>query len=371
MRHIIDRVLELQEDTSEAQQTPSPEEQDLVDLLKTLQPRIRVFGCGGCGNNTVSRLSDEGLLDDEYVVGWAINTDAQHLLKINAEHKMLIGRTARGRGAGGDPEMGEKAALESERNLTESVNDCDLAFVTAGLGGGTGTGSAHVIARLAKAAGALTIGVVTYPFASEGTQRRQNADWGLQRLREVCDTVVVLPNDRLLEVEGVRDLPIGAAFRVADELLMRSIAGVTELISKEGLVNLDFEDLRSVMVNGGGTAMIGYGEGRGPDRSEFATRQALESPLLDIDVSDARGALVNVVAGKNLTLGEAEMCAQIIRESISPNARIIWGATVDESMEEELRVLIVLTGVRSEQIHGTSLQNRSEGIRSRSATFIT
>ena len=371
MRHIIDRVLELQEDTSEAQQTPSPEEQDLVDLLKTLQPRIRVFGCGGCGNNTVSRLSDEGLLDDEYVVGWAINTDAQHLLKINAEHKMLIGRTASGRGAGGDPEMGEKAALESERNLTESVNDCDLAFVTAGLGGGTGTGSAHVIARLAKAAGALTIGVVTYPFASEGTQRRQNADWGLQRLREVCDTVVVLPNDRLLEVEGVRDLPIGAAFRVADELLMRSIAGVTELISKEGLVNLDFEDLRSVMVNGGGTAMIGYGEGRGPDRSEFATRQALESPLLDIDVSDARGALVNVVAGKNLTLGEAEMCAQIIRESISPHARIIWGATVDESMEEELRVLIVLTGVRSEQIHGTSLQNRSEGIRSRSATFIT
>ncbi|MEC7141947.1 MAG: cell division protein FtsZ, partial [Candidatus Thermoplasmatota archaeon] len=249
MRHIIDRVLELQDSDSEPPNSPAPQDGDLAELLKTLQPRIRVYGCGGCGNNTVSRLNQEGLLDDQYTVGWAINTDAQHLLRIQSEHKMLIGRTARGRGAGGDPEMGERAAYESERQLTDSVNDCDLAFVTAGLGGGTGTGSAHVIARLAKAAGALTIGVVTYPFNSEGTQRRQNAEWGLERLREVCDTVVVLPNDRLLEVEGVRDLPIAAAFRVADELLMRSIAGVTELIAKEGLVNLDFEDLRSVMVN--------------------------------------------------------------------------------------------------------------------------
>ena len=370
MRHIIDRVLELQDSGSEPPNNPAPQDGDLAELLKTLQPRIRVYGCGGCGNNTVSRLTEEGLLDDRYTVGWAINTDAQHLLRVQSEHKMLIGRTARGRGAGGDPEMGERAAYESERQLTESVNDCDLAFVTAGLGGGTGTGSAHVIARLAKAAGALTIGVVTYPFNSEGTQRRQNAEWGLERLREVCDTVVVLPNDRLLEVEGVRDLPIAAAFRVADELLMRSIAGVTELIAKEGLVNLDFEDLRSVMVNGGGTAMIGYGEGRGQDRAEYATRQALESPLLDIDVSDARGALVNVVGGKSLTLGEAEMCGQIIRESINPNARIIWGATVDESLGEELRVLIVLTGVRSDHIHGTSIQTRSRSIRSRSTTFI-
>ena len=325
MRHIIDRVLELQDSDSEPPNNPAPQDGDLAELLKTLQPRIRGYGGGGCGNNTVSRLTHEGLLDDQYTVGWAINTDAQHLLRIQSEHNMLIGRTARGRGAGGDPEMGERAAYESERQLTESVNDCDLAFVTAGLGGGTGTGSAHVIARLAKAAGALTIGVVTYPFNSEGTQRRQNAEWGLERLREVCDTVVVLPNDRLLEVEGVRDLPIAAAFRVADELLMRSIAGVTELIAKEGLVNLDFEDLRSVMVNGGGTAMIGYGEGRGQDRAEYATRQALESPLLDIDVSDARGALVNVVGGKSLTLGEAEMCGQIIRESINPVLELFGG----------------------------------------------
>ncbi|MBT4058726.1 MAG: cell division protein FtsZ [Euryarchaeota archaeon] len=377
MRHLIDRVLELQEseivaeDESEdfdAKITPGDEE--LVELLASLAPRIRVFGCGGCGCNTVQRLHDEGLLKGDHISGYAVNTDAQHLLRSNIETKILIGRTARGRGAGGDPEKGEKAAYESERTLNNIVDDCDLAFVTAGLGGGTGTGSAHVMARLAKAAGALTIAVVTYPFASEGTLRRQNAEWGLERLREVCDTVVVLPNEKLLEVEGVKDLPIEAAFRVADELLMRSIAGVTEMITKEGLVNLDFEDLRSVMLNGGGMAMIGLGEGTGTDRAVDATSQALSSPLLDIDVSDARGALVNVVGGPSLTLGEAERCAQEIRERINPYARIIWGATVDPDMGNELRVLLVLTGVKSQQIFGATAHQQMQSMRNRSLEFI-
>jgi len=377
MRHLIDRVLELQgdeesltESIEESKVEPNQGDEELVELLASLAPRIRVFGCGGCGCNTVQRLEDEGLLAGDHISGFAVNTDAQHLLRSQLNKKILIGRTARGRGAGGDPEKGEKAAYESERTLVNIVDDCDLAFVTAGLGGGTGTGSAHVVARLAKAAGALTIAVVTYPFVSEGTLRRQNAEWGLERLREVCDTVVVLPNEKLLEVEGVKDLPIEAAFRVADELLMRSIAGVTEMITKEGLVNLDFEDLRSVMLNGGGMAMIGLGEATGNDRAVDATAEALSSPLLDIDISDARGALVNVVGGPSLTLGEAERCAQEIRERINPYARIIWGATVDQNMGNELRVLLVLTGVKSQQIFGATAHQQMRTMRNRSLEFI-
>jgi len=372
VKHLIDRVLELQDDEAQPPTLPEVEEvPDLENLLKSLQPKIRVFGCGGCGSNTVARLEQEGLFDDEYVKGMAVNTDAQHLLRVNVENKVLIGRSARGRGAGGDPEKGEQAAYESERVLKMEVEECDLAFITAGLGGGTGTGSAHVVARLAKAAEALTIAVVSYPFVSEGAVRRQNAEWGLERLREVCDTVIVLPNERLLEVEGVRDLPLDAAFRVADELLMRSISGVSEMIAKEGVVNLDFQDLRSVMENGGGVAMIGLGEATVDEGAEKATMEALQSPLLDIDISDARGALVNVVGGPGLTLGEAEQCAKIIRESINPYARMIWGVTTDDSMGSNIRVLLVLTGVKSEQIHGAALHTQMRNLRNRTVEFVS
>ena len=371
VKSIIDRVLELQEDEG-IPSAPIDTESDseLVQLLSSLQPRIRVFGCGDCGSNTVARLEQEGLFDDTYVRGMAINTDAQHLLRVGVENKVLIGRTARGRGAGGDPEKGEQAAYESEISLKKEVDDCDLAFITAGLGGGTGTGSAHVVARLAKTAGALTIAVVSYPFLSEGALRRQNAEWGLERLREVCDTVVVLPNERLLEVEGVRDLPLDAAFRVADELLMRSISGVSEMIAKEGIVNLDFQDLRSVMENGGGVAMIGLGEANGSNRAEKATEEALHSPLLDIDISDARGALINVVGGPGLSLGDTEKCAKIIRDRINPYARIILGATTDQEMGDEIRVLLVLTGVKSEQIHGAALHTQMRNLKTRTVEFI-
>ncbi len=371
VKSIIDRVLELQEDEGiPSAPVDTESDSELVKLLSSLQPRIRVFGCGGCGSNTVARLEQEGLFDDTYVRGMAINTDAQHLLRVGVENKVLIGRTARGRGAGGDPEKGEQAAYESEISLKKEVDDCDLAFITAGLGGGTGTGSAHVVARLAKTAGALTIAVVSYPFLSEGALRRQNAEWGLERLREVCDTVVVLPNERLLEVEGVRDLPLDAAFRVADELLMRSISGVSEMIAKEGIVNLDFQDLRSVMENGGGVAMIGLGEANGPDRAEKATEEALHSPLLDIDISDARGALINVVGGPGLSLGDTEKCAKIIRDRINPYARIILGATTDQEMGDEIRVLLVLTGVKSEQIHGAALHTQMRNLKTRTVEFI-
>jgi len=371
VKHLIDRLSEQEPSPDEHPNDGASNDEDLERLLETLQPNIRVFGCGGCGSNTIARLSSEGLFNREKVRGLAVNTDAQHLLRVNVAEKMLIGRTARGRGAGGDPEKGEQAAFESEPMLAREVEGCDLAFITAGLGGGTGTGSAHVVARLCKSAGALTIAIVTYPFSSEGSTRKQNADWGLERLTEVCDTVIVLPNERLLSVEGVRDLPLDAAFRVADELLLQSIRGVSDMIAKEGIVNLDFEDLRSVMMNGGGVAMIGHGEATGGDRIRIATDEALSSPLLELDVSDAKGALINVVGGSDLTLGEAEECAKIVGSRIAPHARIIWGATTEASEQEGyVRVLVVLTGVRSEQIHGSRKRADLVDARARSIQFI-
>ena len=286
------------------------------------------------------------------------------------EEKVLIGRTARGRGAGGDPTKGEAAALESEMVLRRITNDTQLAIITAGMGGGSGTGAAGHIARLAKQQGAMTIAVVTYPFKSEGSLRKQNAEWGLERLREHCDTILVIPNERLLEIEGVKDLPIASAFRVGDELLVRSITGVTELLTTDGMVNLDFEDLKAVIKSGSGVAMIGLGASKSANRAEEATLEALHSPLLELDTSDARGALINVVGGASLTLGEAEKCAQIIQEQVSPHAKIIWGAAVDESLGDEIRVMLVLTGVKSEQIHGSSENRQLRALRNKSIEFV-
>ena len=238
------------------------------------------------------------------------------------------------------------------------------------MGGGSGTGAAGHIARLAKQQGAMTIAVVTYPFKSEGSLRKQNAEWGLERLREHCDTILVIPNERLLEIDGVKDLPIASAFRVGDELLVRSITGVTELLTTDGMVNLDFEDLKAVIKSGSGVAMIGLGASSAQNRAEEATLEALHSPLLELDTSDARGALINVVGGPNLTLGEAEKCAQIIQDKISPHAKIIWGAAVDEELGDEIRVMLVLTGVKSEQIHGSSENRQMRALRNKSIEFV-
>tara|TARA_B100000927_G_scaffold287190_1_gene279730 strand:+ start:161 stop:1291 length:1131 start_codon:yes stop_codon:yes gene_type:complete len=375
MRHLIDRVLELSEE-EQVRITPSDippgqgNEEELKALLESLQPRIRVYGAGGAGCNAISRLAEEGLFDSSYVTGYAINTDAQALLMSPIEEKVLIGRTARGRGAGGDPTKGEAAALESEMVLRRITNDTQLAIITAGMGGGSGTGAAGHIARLAKQQGAMTIAVVTYPFKSEGSLRKQNAEWGLERLREHCDTILVIPNERLLEIEGVKDLPIASAFRVGDELLVRSITGVTELLTTDGMVNLDFEDLKAVIKSGSGVAMIGLGASSATNRAEDATLEALHSPLLDLDTSDARGALINVVGGPNLTLGEAEKCAQIIQDKISPHAKIIWGAAVDEDLGDEIRVMLVLTGVKSDQIHGSGENRQIRALRNKSIEFV-
>ena len=275
---------------------------------------IKVFGIGGGGGNAINRMYRDTIPGIQFV---AVNTDNQALENSLIPEKIRIGdRIARGMGVGGDPSRGKQSAEESRSEIKEYLNNADMVFVAAGMGGGSGTGAAGHIARLAKQQGAMTIAVVTYPFKSEGSLRKQNAEWGLERLREHCDTILVIPNERLLEIEGVKDLPIASAFRVGDELLVRSITGVTELLTTDGMVNLDFEDLKAVIKSGSGVAMIGLGASSANNRAEEATLEALHSPLLELDTTDARGALINVVGGPSLTLGEAEKCAQIIQEKI-------------------------------------------------------
>ena len=237
-----------------------------------------------------------------------------------------------------------------------------MVFVTCGLGGGTGTGSAPIIAQISKEAGALTIGVVTLPFSVEGVIRMENAEEGLRRLRDICDTVIVIPNDRLLEI--VPNLALNAAFKVADEVLMRSIKGITEMITMPGLVNLDFADLKTVMKRGG-VAMIGLGEAEGDNKAVNAVVEALNSPLLEVDISDATGALVNVTGGDDMTISEAEKVVEEIYQRIDPNARIIWGTTIEPALKRSIRAMLVITGVKSKQILGPaqrSFENKEFGI---------
>ena len=333
---------------------------ELEEVLQGLTTKIKVVGCGGAGTNTINRCLEGNITDTDLI---AINTDAQHLLQSDAPHKVLIGRhLTKGLGAGSVPKVGEEAARESEQDVRESVGHADMVFVTCGLGGGTGTGSAPVVAQLAKESGALTIGVVTLPFSVEGLIRMENADAGLKRLRDICDTVIVIPNDKLLDV--VPNLSLNAAFKVADEVLMRSIKGITEMITKPGLVNLDFADLKTVMKRGG-VAMIGLGEAEGENKAVNAVVEALNSPLLEVDISEATGALVNVTGGEDMTISEAERVVEEIYSRVDPNARIIWGTTVDKSLKKNLRAMLVITGVKSKQILGPSrrsIENKEYGI---------
>ena len=322
---------------------------ELMEVLRKLRTNVKIIGCGGGGCNTIDRIMQEGIAGADI---YAANTDAQHLLAVRAPHKILLGRrSTRGLGAGALPQVGEEAAREAEEDLRKVLNGADIVFVTAGMGGGTGTGAAPYVAKIAKDMGALTVAVVTYPFKAEGTIRSENAEWGLERLRNAADTVIVIPNDKLLEI--CPRLALNAAFKVADEVLVRAIKGITELITKPGLVNLDFNDLKTIM-KGAGVAMIGLGESSGDsdDRAVDAINDALNSPLLDVDISGATGVLVNVVGGGDMTISEAEKVADIIRSKVSSDARIIWGAAVDPTLENRIRVMVVITGVSSKQILG-------------------
>ncbi|SFF91608.1 cell division protein FtsZ [Halopelagius inordinatus] len=361
MDSIVDEAIDEAEETGdgtpdvgasegeEIRRTGTMTDDELKDVLQDLQTNITVVGCGGAGGNTVNRMFEEGIKGAKLV---AANTDVQHLVEIDADTKILMGeQKTQGRGAGSLPQVGEEAAIESQDEIYDAIEGSDMVFVTAGLGGGTGTGSAPVVAKAARESGALTIAIVTTPFTAEGEVRRTNAEAGLERLRDVADTVIVVPNDRLLDAVG--KLPVRQAFKVSDEVLMRSVKGITELITKPGLVNLDFADVKTVMERGG-VAMIGLGESDTEKKAQDSVKSALRSPLLDVDISGANSALVNVTGGSDMSIEEAEGVVEEIYDRIDPDARIIWGTSVDEELEGQMRTMIVVTGVESPQIYGRS-----------------
>lgn len=322
-------------------------DKDLEDILSQLRSKIVVVGSGGAGCNTITRLMEVGI---DGATTMAMNTDAQDLLCSYSDEKTLIGKKlTKGLGAGSMPQIGEEAARETEADIKNSLEGADIVFLTCGLGGGTGTGSLPVIAEIAKKVGALTVAIVTFPFAMEGIRRRENAEMGLEKLRRETDTVIVIPNDRLLEIAP--RLPLGAAFKVADEILVRAVKGITELITKPGLINLDFADVRTVM-EGGGVAMIGMGESNSESRAVEAIEKAINSPLLSVDITGAKGALINVIGGSDLTLEESEKVVEVVSQRLDPKANIIWGSIVNPDLEGVLRVMLVVTGVRSSQIMG-------------------
>lgn len=348
--------------------TPTDDDDEFDEILNGLKTKITVIGCGGGGSNTVARIYQEGITGAEI---YALNTDAQHLstLRGRVGKRILIGRqTTKGLGAGAIPQRGEEAAIESEDQIRQVLSGSNMVFVTAGLGGGTGTGSAPIVAKVAREIGALTIAIVTLPFTSESATRMENAEIGLERLREVADTVIVIPNDRILEV--VPRLPLAQAFKVSDEVLMRAVKGITELITLPGLVNLDFADVRTVMEQGG-IAMIGVGESDSEDKATDSIKKALRSPLLDVDITGATAALINVIGGPDMTMVEAEGVVQEVYQRIDPGARIIWGVQIDPEMEGRMRTMIIVTGVQSPQIYGKQEQiyTASQSSQMRSSKF--
>ncbi len=333
------------------QQEMSDADKEIMRIAAQLDVCIKIIGCGGGGSNTINRCVDAGISGAQLC---AINTDAKHLLTIRAPRKILIGKsTTRGMGAGALPENGEAAARENDNDIRQFLTGSNIVFVTAGMGGGTGTGSAHYVASIAKEQiRALTIGVVTFPFKAEGTVRAENAMIGLNKLRSMCDTTIVVPNDKLLEL--VPKLPVDAAFKVADEVLMQTIKGLTEIITKPGLVNLDYADIQTVMKEGG-VAFVGIGEGNTEedDRVKAAVHEALTSPLLgEINLKDAKGALIRVVGGPDMSVGEAQRAAEIVTNSVNERARIIWGCSVDPELEGTIKILLIVTGASSKYMYG-------------------
>jgi cell division protein FtsZ len=317
-------------------------DEELLKIIEGSRANIIVVGTGGAGNNTISRLNEIGIEGAQTIT---VNTDAQDLFYSTADKKLLLGRqTCGGLGAGGEPTVGEECAEESEEDIREELEGSDMVFVTCGLGGGTGTGSAPIISKISKKSGALTVAVATMPFSAEGVKRRENAERGLEKLQAASDTVIVIPNDKLLEVAP--NLPLNKAFMVSDEILGRAVKGITELITKTGLVSLDFADIRSIM-KGSGMAMIGMGESESGDRAIESVHEALSSPLLDIDISNAKGALINISGSSDLTLQESEKIVQIVADKLDPEANIIWGAQIDESLHNIIRTTIVVSGVKS------------------------
>jgi cell division protein FtsZ len=322
-------------------------DEELRRILESRKAEIKVVGVGGAGGNTVSRLMQVGIVGAETV---AINTDAQDLLYTDADRKILIGKDITGGlGAGADPNIGGEAAKESKEEIKKALEGADMVFIDCGLGGGTGTGASPVIADVAKKVGALTVGIVTMPFSMEGQQRSKNAQEGLENLESVVDTLIVIPNDKLLEI--VPDVSILTAFKVADEILVNAVKGIAELITKPGLVNLDFADVRAVM-RSGGLAMIGMGESDSESRAIESVEKSLTNPLLDVDIQGASGALINVSGGEGVTIKECQEIVEGVNNKINPDAKIIWGAQIDKALGDSVRTMLIVTGVKSSQIYG-------------------
>lgn len=301
---------------------------------------IKVIGVGGGGNNAVNRMITAGVQGVEFI---AANCDAQALLLSKAETKIQIGeKLTKGLGAGGNPEIGEKSAEESRDMIIEALRGADMVFVTAGMGGGTGTGAAHVVAECAKEIGALTVGVVTKPFSFEGKRRMNQAENGITNLKEKVDTLITIPNDRLLQVIDRRTSMLDA-FRIADDVLRQGVQGISNLIVVPGLINADFADVKTIMTNAG-SALMGIGTAKGEGGAKAAAEAAIKSPLLEASIEGAQGVLFNITGGKELSLFDVTEASNIITEAVDPDANIIFGAVIDESLEDEIRVTVIATG---------------------------
>ncbi|HOQ08722.1 MAG TPA: cell division protein FtsZ [Syntrophomonadaceae bacterium] len=301
---------------------------------------IKVIGVGGGGNNAINRMIEAGLKGVEFI---AVNTDAQALYMSKAESKIQIGaKLTKGLGAGADPEIGMKAAEESNEEIRRALMGADMVFVTAGMGGGTGTGGAPVIARIAKELGSLTVGVVTKPFAFEGRKRSAQAERGIQALREQVDSLITIPNDRLLQVVD-KHTNFNDAFKIADDILRQGVQGISDLIAVPGIINCDFADVQTIMQNTG-SALMGIGRAKGENRAAEAARMAISSPLLETSIDGAKGVLFNISGGNDLTLFEINEAAEIIHQAADEEANIIFGANIDESLNDEVRVTVIATG---------------------------
>jgi cell division protein FtsZ len=308
---------------------------------------IKVIGVGGAGGSAVNRMKDAGLRGVQFL---AVNTDAQALHNSKADIKIHIGReTTRGLGAGADPKAGQAAAEESRDEIKEALQGADMAFVTIGAGGGTGSGAGHIVAEIARELGILVVGVATKPFSFEGEKRRQNAEWAIANLGRKVDTLITIPNDRLLQTID-RRTPLLETFKIADDVLRQGVQGISELITEHGLINLDFADVKAIMVNAG-SALMGIGRASGEDRAVQAAQQAIESPLIEVSIDGAKGVLFNVTGGYDMSMSEIQEAAEVITSAVAPDANIIFGATLKPEMEDELIITVIATGFDSEYFH--------------------
>ncbi|KAJ52833.1 cell division protein FtsZ [Clostridium tetanomorphum] len=322
-----------------------------VDVKQFAQ--IKVIGCGGGGNNAVNRMIKEGLKNVEFI---AINTDKQALMLSQASQKIQIGdKLTKGLGAGANPEIGQKAAEESKEEISQAIKGADMVFITAGMGGGTGTGAAPVIAEIAKSMGILTVGVVTKPFPFEGRKRMLHAEMGVKNLKDRVDTLVTIPNERLLSVVD-KKTTLMDSFKLADDVLRQGVQGISDLITIPGLVNLDFADVRTIMTDRG-LAHMGVGNGTGDNRAQEAAKQAISSPMLETSIVGATGVLLNITGGGDLGLLEINEAAEIVQQAADPDANIIFGAVIDENLKDEIRITVIATGFETEK----ERRNEKEG----------